>query len=71
MKWKTWQEIGWMEKKALITAAQAIPAPAPVPEETQEPHWKSDESKGGQVRDNLDGAEVLTSQDTIGHQRPA
>ena len=70
MKWKAWQEIGWMEKLALITAAQAIPAPAPSPE-TQEPHWKSDESTGGHIRDSKDGAGVLTSQDTIGHQRPA
>ncbi len=69
MKWNTWKELGWMEKQSMITAAQAIPAPAPNPD--VKPHWVTDDSADGHVRDSADGAGVLTSNDTFGHQRPA
>lgn len=68
--WKTWKELGWMEKAGMIAAMEAIPAVAPAPETEEIPHWKSDESADGHVRDNANGVGVSTPKETLGHQRP-
>lgn len=69
MKWKAWKKFGWMDNTVVIAATETIPAISPSPE-TQEPHWKTDESADGQVRDS-NGAEVFTPKENLGHQRPA
>ena len=71
MRWKAWNEIGWMEKMAIIKAAtETIPTAVPAPETEQVPNWKSDDSVSGQMRENMNGG-VSTPKEVIGHQRPS
>jgi hypothetical protein len=72
MMWKEWKELGWMEKLAFVSAAaEAIPAPEKAPDTVEEPNWKSDDSEGGQIRDNTNGVGVSTPREVFGHQRPS
>lgn len=72
MMWKESKKLGCMENLAFVSAAaEAIPAPEKAPDTVEEPNWKSDESEGGQIRDNKFGVEISIPGEVFGQQRPS